>query len=814
MSAIFAPPTAQGPAKPGQLPPIMPADGDAAPGQGIRKLEKEIEDALLELRQKFEGAVDGNRARREYVKKCLKLLEFFRGNQYTWWDYTTGSWRSTSSQTGGQIANTPTGTSQALYVMNFFQGFLLSLIALLTGNKMTIRAFPEDPNNSDDVMAAEKATLVLKIHQKAEKQFDQMRKEVFALCICGTYISYIRSVTDGERWGYLDEPQVEMVPQQIGMPRYACPICGDDLNVATPAPPDPLTGQPAVDPMTGQPQTVPPTNCETCGGPLPSEPNVPPGQMSLPKQVGTTKVPRAKTIRTIIDGFEGKLPFEASEQNEFEMVIRSREVSKSLPRATWPEVADRIGSGKDQGEHTSGSTHEYERRARRQTAMGTTTEHRTVVTDDRDRVTLTECWYRPRAFYSHDEPTIRLKLLEKFPEGVKVTWADDTFCEAVIQPMDKHLRVCHALPGRSQVREPIMGALVPIQEMANDITNIIRDVIEYTLPVTFVSTRLLDVRKWGRSQVMAGATYNVSDIGKPISDGFHQTEPGRLPEFATQFLQQLRTEIAQFVTGAFPAAYGGGSPGNNTAQGIEIERQSALGRINLFLQAIQEHYADWAPLVVEDFINNAIEPMTFVDENEGGEMTLSTVSPEDFSVGRYRPQFECVSEYPTTWAQRQALTLQLFQMPALQPWVTLLKNLSKVQATLGLDLSAPKQEAYKLEFRIINQLLAAAPQPAPPAPAPADPLTGQVPMDPFGQPVMVQMPPIASVPINPLDDNVTMLEACADFYFSADGQKALAKGGDGWANFMLHVQERQAALQPPPGLLPTETPAGAEAPAM
>src|ERR1035437_143816 len=364
MSSVLPQPEA--PPKPDQLPPILPADGDSAPGQGLRKLDPDIEAALLELRQKFEGSVDGNRARREYVKKCLKLLEFFRGNQYTWWDYTTGSWRSTSSQTGGQIANTPTGTSQALYVINFFQGFLLSLIALLTGNKMTIRAFPEDPNNPDDVMAAEKASLVVKIHQKSERQFDQLRKEVFALCVCGTYVSYIRTVTDGERGGYMDEPVVQDIPQEIGLPRFSCPVCGDDLNVAgPPGPPDPLTGQPT--------PGAPPTNCELCGAPLGPTPDVPPGQISLPMQVGTTKVPRARTVRTIIDGFEAKLPFEAAEQNEFEMVVRSREVSKSLPRATWPDVADKIGGGISTAEATSGSTMEFERRARRQTAMGTTT---------------------------------------------------------------------------------------------------------------------------------------------------------------------------------------------------------------------------------------------------------------------------------------------------------------------------------------------------------------------------------------------------------------------------------------------------------
>jgi hypothetical protein len=785
MSALPMAPPMPPMAPPGPVgvpPPTMPADGDRMPGQGIRNLSEEVKAALLQLRRDFEGSVDGNRARREYVKKCLKLLEFYRGNHYTWWDYTAGSWRSTSSSTGGQLANTPAGTSQSLYPLNFFQGYMDSLIALIVGSKMQVRANPQDPDNPDDVLAAEKATLVVKAFQRAEKMFEQSRKEVFSLGICGTFGSYIRSVTDGERWGFLEEPTVTQQEVTIGEPHVVCPACGDQFN------PAPIPGVPA--------------QCEFCRAPLPElgTPGltVPPSTVSLPQQGPPRQIPRARTVRTVVDGFELKLPFEAAEQAEFEMIVRAREVNKSLPRATWPEVADKIGGGGLDAGATAGlgTGDDYDRRARRQSSLGTTTENRTTVTDGRERVTLTEAWFRPRRFYAHDDPNMRKQLLELFPKGVKVVWAEDTFCEAREEEMDKVWRICHAKPGRSQVREPIMAAIVPVQEMANDIVNILRDVIEYTLPVTFVNQRVLDVRKWARSQVMAGATYSVTDTGEPVRDAFYQTAPGSPPEYASQLLTQLRGEIAEFLTGCFPAAFGGDMGAGTPAQSVEIQRQSALGRVNLYLQALQEHYADFAPLIVEDFKNNAIEPLSFVDRNEGGEMTLSTVSPDDLSVGRYRQQFEVIAEFPTTWAQKQALTLQMFQLPIMQNWVGLLKNQAKIQAAIGTDLVPPRLDAYRLEFRTIQRILQQEPAPGQPQPV-LDPVMGQPIIGFDGQPVMQPGPPMCSIPTNPLDDHVTMLEACQDFWVSQDGQKAAEKAGPGWENFMLHVQERQAGANPP-----------------
>lgn len=772
-----------------ERPPTLVADGDIKVGDGIRNLPEPLKKALLDLRGKFES--DSDRARREYVKRCLKNHMFFAGAQWDWM-WQANAWRGVS-QTGGVAAAARGAPDQSLHVLNIFQGYALSIISLIAGNRMTIKFHPGDATNPADVAVAKKADVVMRAFERNERMFSQLVKTVYLLWCDGTVGSYVRTRVDGETYGFHDEPQMAMAQKPVGQDQFRCPICQAtymDNNGGT---------------------------CPDCGAPMPAAPNVPAPQAPMWSQVGTRKVPNGQTVRDIVGGMELLLPPMAEKQQDFLYLIRRREVDKALPRATYPELADKIGMAGSAWPDTGGNQ-DFERRARFQAAHGLTAENRPVVTTQLDYVTLSECWFRPTAFYRIDDLKIRNQLLDMFPGGVKVVFANDVLCEAKPESMDDHWRVCHALPGRGQIREPIGGSLVQIQEIVNDLTNIIRDTIEYTMPITFVDTEMVDLRKLARSNAMAGAMYPVNRRGdNAVSAGFYQTAPGQMPNYATTFLDNLRTSMAQFATGAFPAAYGGGTPGNNTAQGISIERNAALGRISLYLSAIKEHYADWGPLVVKDFKGNALMPITLTQASIGGGFTQDVVKPEDFEFGNIQLIAEVDEDYPTTWPQQQALLLQLMQQPLGQGMLGLLKNMTAVKHTLGTTLDVPGEAAYARQWKLIDQLLTAAPEPGPPQPV-MDPMTGQPVLDPMtGQPQMQPGQPQSSIQPNPLDDNAPMFQACVDFWLSDRGLQAEQSNPEGFQNFMLHALARQAAMSggapPMPGAPPSNQMApGAAAP--
>jgi len=749
-------------------------------------LPEYLQSSLRELLRKFEETSDI--ARREYVRKVLKNRELFRGNAWRWFDYQTGAWRAYNSMSGGMSTVSGGVDTQSLYALNFFQGYALSLIALLSGNKMVVKFWPQNSRKPEDVEAAKKCDAVVRWFRTQEKTHSQLVKAIYLLWTDGTFGSYVRTVADGERFGWIEEPQIEMQERVLAPAGYTCPVCKtvNEGNIG----------------------------CQNCGAPLNEQADIPAQTASVPIQVGSRTIPRSKTIRDIVDGLEMLTPPTANDIHEFEYLIRRREMTKATVRHAFKHVANKIGTpGGTQAGDSATST--IEKRARLQMSHGLTADNRPTPVRSSEYITVSEIWFAKRAFYQLDDERKREELLQAFPDGAYVAFADDVFCEARNENLLDHWSVCHALPGTGQIREPIGGSLVQIQEVANDVFNMVRDNVEYTLPVTFVDSQVLDLKKWARSSVMAGAAYNAkAPPGQSLANGFFQTAPGQLPEYAVNFLNDLRTSIAQFVTGVFPAAYGAHGAGNSTAQGMEIERNSALGRVSLFLRALCEHWSEVAELVVKDFKKNATEPIDVVSVDQSGSYRTETLGPNDLDIGLARTYPELDEDYPTTWPQKQALLMQLMGNPLFQPMMTMMSNADMIKKTLGHELQVPGEAQYRRAFKIFQQLLAQQPIPQPPQPA-MDPMTGQPILDMTGMPIMQPMPPLPSIQPDLLDDAAINITAAVDFAFSEDGELAKQANPVGWQNLMLWVEANHAKLisgQGNPLAIPPPMPAPGQAP--
>lgn len=745
---------------------------------------RRLQDALLDLLRRFELSTDI--ARREYVKNCLKNHELFRGNAWRWWDYQTGTWRAYNSSSGGLSNVASTAEVQSLYSLNIFQGFALAFIALLSGNKMTVKWWPVNSRSPEDMEAAKKRDAVTRWWQANERTHTQLRKALYLLWCDGTIGSYVRTVADADRFGYIEEPQIEIVERTFGAPAYKCVVCGTPNDEAG--------------------------GCKNCGAPLPDEPNVPAPSARVPVQTGTKKIPKSRTVRDVVGGLELKLPPTCEEIWEFPYLIRSREILASTVKATYPELDDKISGAMSSSGSAAAVT---EKRARLQLAHGLTSDGRTLPVKTADYVTFSEVWFRRQAFYELDDKQLRDELVAMFPDGVYVSFAEDQFCEARAENLTEHWAICHALPGEGQIRQPIGGSTVQVQEILNDIFNLLRDHIEYGMPSTFVSNRVLDLRKWARSNVVAGAAYNVESPGNmSLRDSFFQTEPSRLPEFAVGFFNALRTDIPEFTSGVFRAAYGSHDPGNPTAQGMAIARDAALGRVAPILRTLSEHWADVATLVVNDFRKNALEPIAVVSRDQIGDFKTDVLRREDLDIGDAKTFPELDEDYPTTFPQKQSLLLQLMANPLFQPVLTALSNADLIRKTLGHELQIPGEAQYRHAFRTIRDLLGAPPSPGQPQPVIGP--DGQTILDPnTGQPAMQPGPPESTVMLDALDDAAVNLMAAIDFAFSEDGERAKAANPDGYQNFLLWVEANQAKIQsgatnaltpPPPPMPPPATP--------
>lgn len=738
---------------PGGVAPSQPPAGlesSPEPAETEESFPQELQDALLQLLTHYESIYE--RPRREYVRKCLRARQFWRGNQYVAWNENSGLYSMPRANAGLSSIIDPARTESA-YVINRYQAFGLSLIALIAGNRPTEKFFPMS-SNPEDVKAAQTADRVIAFVQQNAPLHDDLIMQTYYLWTDGRFGSYVRYAVDGDRFGWREEPILVPTPMPMGAGVHTCPSCG----------------------ATSPPQGAMPV-CPQCGAALPPESLAPAPMAMGMRQAGTRRVPNGQEVRDVVGGLELSLPFLARDQSQYAFLCHKTEVDKAQIRARFPAIADKIiGSGYD-------TDNTVERNARLEILAGTSTENQrlTLGMDSPDWVTFARVWFRPWAFQAIDDESLRAQLLQRFPDGCYVSFGNGVYCESRPENMDDHWRICNALPGDGQAVEAIGASMISAQEAYNDLVNIERDVAEFTLPYTFVDSQVVDVRKFARSRVRAGAIYDaVRPPGTALAQAFYTSTPGQLSQHAVRLREELGGEIPQHLTGVFPAAYGGDSGANDTAHGIAIERDQAMGRIGMYWGRIKEHEAEVAPLYVKAFMRR-IDPVTVTDQTGSGRFRDTRIDPTDLKNGQFRMHPETVEDYPTTWPQRRAALMAILGTPAGPGVLMNLKNTDELKRTLGCsEIEFPGEAGWKQQMNEIEDM-AQGTGPTPPG--------LPTPMAPMGT------PPQSSVPVEPLlEDHMAHLAAGKSWWESDAREELQRTNPPAVIDIQLHMQEHQAVL--------------------
>ena len=119
-----------------------------------------------------------------------------------------------------------------------------------------------------------------------------------------------------------------------------------------------------------------------------------------------------------------------------------------------------------------------------------------------------------------------------------------------------------------------------------------------------------------------------------------------------KYVEQLRNEIPQFLTGAFPALFGGDTGSNDTAAGISIQRNQAMGRIGRAWRRLQLFCANLDGKAVHCFAQNRKEQGQDVEipkQDEAGGYQSDFIRIEDLQ-GNVVAYPETDSQFPTSRA--------------------------------------------------------------------------------------------------------------------------------------------------------------------
>jgi hypothetical protein len=771
-------------------------------GANNEQLPQRLEAALRRLVHQY--SFESESTRRQEVRRIKQAHQFWRGLQYVWWNEKDQNWHLPFEQKladGSSIEDLP----RYEFVTNIYQAFGLSLVSVLSQDVPRVRFFPTSAQAEEDVAAAKAATEVAQLVERNNRVGNLIVEEAFSLWTDGKVGAYVRFVVDGQRFGFHPETEIAAREVRVGEDVYVCPECSGETKAG-----DGAGGQGRGDNQKEIPRSARDDNgklegngdvngehrgaddsgatgsgaavsCDLCGALLTEEDFVAAEMVTVPAAETRMRVPNGQEVITMVGGLELKTPPWANEMHEYPYLQWNMEVHQARLRAAYPHAADKIGSPVATGGQ------EYERLARlSQSQGGPLTEGGDI---NINLITFQRTWLRPWAFFALEDKAMRDELLELFPDGAHVAFAGDTYCESRNENMDDHWRVLHALPGDGSSGRPALGdSLVSVQERFNSLSNLQMETFEYGIPPIYADSEVLDFDALQSQTSEPGVHYPArAKPGQSLAAGFFQPEPAEVPPDLAEHAANLMGPVSQFLTGAFPALFGGAMAGNDTASGYSMARDQAMGRIGLVWRRMKFFHADIMLLAVDCFRRNRPHDVEVTLLGAGAAFESKWIRLADLK-GNLFSYPETDEQYPTLWSQQRAVLLQLLGSPDPQMQAVLAhpENTALIKRLIGLEeFVIPDEESRTKQYREIAQLVAEQPvvhrQDVTAAVAPDMAASG----GDGGVDAEIILPSI--LPDEFADNHAVELEICMRWFSSDAGQVAKIEAPLGYANVRAHA---------------------------
>src|SRR5690242_8983840 len=631
--------------------------------------------ALKDLIEKYrtEAVV----ARRHEIRRIRQARYFWQGLQNLFWDPGRGDWNL--PHLVGTRAPAEEGTDESpryQYVQNIFQAYGLAFISVMSQDVPTVRFWPQSANRSDDLTAAKAASDAAELIEQNNKVQDLLSAVAYFLWTDGKVGAYVRYVVDGQRFGWKNEDILQQSEQKIGQDQYHCPQCN---NVT------------AADGLNGD-------VCQNCGTVM--DFNEAP-TVQVPQVVGQKKVPNGQEVIDIVGGLELNTPVWSREQIDFPYMQWQLEVPKAKLKSSYPHAADSIESSTQLM-----ADDVYARASRLSLAQSLPYTHPGDALQS--LVTFLRTWIRPWAFFELKDADIRQQLLEMFPDGCYVAFAGDTYCESRNENMDDHWRVLHGMPGEGQNRPAIGSSLIDIQEQVNDYANIQAENYEFGIPPIFADPNVVDFDALGSTQAEPAAWYPATaKAGQSLGDGFFQPVPAQVAPDMAKYMDNLAGPVSQFLSGLFPAVFGGEMENVKTASGYAMARDQAMGRIGMIWRRVKQFYADTIMLSVDCFRRNRPEDVEVPMLGQDNEFEAHQIRLADLK-GNIQARPEADETFPRLKSQQRQVVQALMESedPEVAAMLGDPANVGQIRALLGLsDFHIPGEDERNKQLREIDQML-------------------------------------------------------------------------------------------------------------
>lgn len=730
---------------------------------------EDVQNALRELVRGYE--LESDAVRRHKVRLWREGEEFWRGNQNIWFSTKDNAWHTPFERDDIAREDQP----RFDYAINMYRPWGLSIIAALTQSPPKVQFLPVSAESQDDVATARAATRIAELVGRNNRLQTLRVRKGYYLWTQGIFATYVRFVVDGGQFGWHDEPALEDRVFEVLPDRFDCPNCGAMQRA------DSSTSL-----LEGGP-----VGCPACGALMGPQDFHPAEHVQATVQTGTQRVPNGAEKMDSYGPLYFKLPPQAQSQRDCYYLIQVEELHKAVLRAAYPQKADKINDTGGSGEDT------YERIVRLSLADAQGSWNTLPMSN---LVTYKRAWLRPEAFWAHAEETMRRRLLELYPDGCRVEFAGDTFLQAVGDKLDDCWVICTGLPGIGIYRDPLGQDAISIQRQINDSANILAEHRELaSAPPVLYDARFINGDALARKR-MQPASYTpvvIDNTGPaaPLAGMIFQPTLHVDPNLWND--GERLAQAGEFITGALPSIFGGGSSNLKTAAAYSQSRDQAMGRLTLVWKQMREAEAREMTLAVECFRRNRTEDVEMVVEGKGGGFRSEYIRLGEVR-GNVVAHPTADEDFPQSFGAIKDTIVQIMASkdPELLAIIGAPVNRPIVGHYLGLpELVDPAADNRAKQFIELDALLDSAPV--------LDAASGRA------------VPSV--LPEVEIDDHAVHIATIRDWAVSEAGLQAKAARPQGYANVLAHLlahmdaaeaaeceqAKRSAAVAAAPGAPPT-----------
>jgi hypothetical protein len=534
---------------------------------------------------------------------------------------------------------------------------------------------------------------------------------------------------------------------------------------------------------------------------------------------------------------ETKVPITQNNPKKWPYCVISREYEIETLQEEYPDCVDDKGESKikDSGDAMGESS--YERMARIGVLQGTK-----LITASGETwtnlITRHIAYFRP-SWFRAAKKEYREQLKEIFPDGCELIVCGDAYCESRPRSMDAFIKVAHSTPGDGQNRSSLMHDMVGPQDTFNDCWNQQKEIFDYCIPDVYMDANTIDAMAREERRAEPGAEIPVvlapnESIQSKVLFG----QNVEVPQTLILALNTLSGSLGQMITGMYSAAQGDGDEHQETAKGLTILKESALGQIGIAWGAAQQLIAGSIEQCIRLAASTRDSSEKISVRSQGSDsQEAKEVEIANIQKGNWYANVD--TSYPDTKAMKRAIFTSLIEMstksPALAAIMALPENQELFREFSGIEgLEIPGASADLQQRREIEELLKTGPS----LPTPQEveqgvngqlmqlaqqatvhaQQTGQPPAGPPPPQVMQQVEQQVTqsltkptVPIDPVwDFHEQHVQTIQDWLASQDRFDEEAKGNfEGIENVklhgMAHKQVLQAQQQPPASKPPSES---------